>query len=556
MTISKLDKSKQDFVILLGRIVSLYGIIYSLIFYFTGAPGTAVLMFLTTLIFYPLMIQFFRLNYDTAAKFALIAHGLFLITVAIITNTPDIKIEFYFIPLLLIPLLVFDGKQQFTEILCGAILPLIFWILLVNHILPPIPQIQYNLYQYQIFYERLNFIGAFSISIFFLNFYRIYMNNLNAAINLELEKFKNLSQHLNTSQRIAKIGSWQYNFKADELIWSDEIYRIFEVSRDSFSPTMELFDEFVHPEDFPSVTKTFRAAIANNEHYEIVHRIILKEDRIKFLREQCEIIYDQSGEPELAMGTTQDITESKFNDAFINHSAKMAAVGEMAGSIAHEINNPLTVISGRTKSLLKKLNKIQMPDESIQNDLKSDLYRIVKHVDRISKIVKSLGSISRNDESDPMQLIPIQKIFDDILELSSECFRANDVELRLETSTDAKLLCHPSEMSQVLLNLINNAFDAVNDLDEKWVNVHTIQENNLQRIVVKDSGKGIPKPISEKLMYPFFTTKPLGKGTGLGLPICKRIVEKHNGKLFYDEQSSNTCFVIELPLNQAPADFS
>lgn len=541
-------KSNQEFVILLGRIVSLYGLFYSVLFYFAGAPGTALVVLVLSFIFYSLMIQAFRYGYSTFAKFTLVFQGLAYVSTVLVTIKPAIHIEYYLIPQLLAPLLAFDGKQK-KELFIGAILPFFFWLMSVNQLLPIIPNFQYTLDSYTLFFERLNFIGAFFISALFLNFYRIYTLNLTEAVERELEKFKNLSHHLNNSQRIAKIGYWQYNFNADELIWSDEVYRIFEVSPDTFHPTMELFDEFVHPEDFPNVTKSFRNAIKNKEHYQIVHRIILDEDRIKYLREQCEILYDKYGNPEVAMGTTQDITESKFNDEFINHAAKMAAVGEMAGSIAHEINNPLTVISGRAGSLMRKIDKLNLSDENQREELKSDIHRIVKHADRVSRIVRSLRSISRNDESDPLQLVPVQKIFDDIRDLSAECFRSNSVDLQFETSPDAKILCHSSEMSQVILNLVNNAFDAVSDLEERWVNVKTVQENNLQKIIVMDSGKGIPKPVSQKLMYPFFTTKPIGKGTGLGLPICKKIVEKHHGRIYYNERSPNTTFVIELPIH-------
>ena len=550
MTSDTTVKSNQDFVILLGRIVSLYGFIYAVLFSLTGAIGTAFVLVGLTFFFYPLMLQMFKLNRPTLAKYSLMFQGLTYISSVLITIKPDIQIEYYLIPQLLAPLLVFNGRQ-IKEFSVGAILPLLLWLAFVNNLLPSIPSLSYNLNSYSIIFVRLNFLGSFFISAIFLNFYRIYILRLSEAVKSELEKFKNLSQHLNNSQRIAKTGSWQYNFKSDELIWSDEVYRIFEVTRESFHPTMELFDEFVHHEDFPSVTKTFRDAIKNRGPYEIVHRIVLNDERIKYLREQCEFIYDQDGNPEVAMGTTQDITETKFNDEYLNNSAKMAAVGEMAGSIAHEINNPLTVIAGRANSLMRKVDRLNLTDATQRDEIKNDINRIVKHVERVSRIVRSLGSISRNDATDPMQVVPVQKIFDDIRDLSSECFRSKSVELSFETSPDAKILCHPSEMSQVVLNLVNNAFDAVTNLEEKWVHVKTVRENNCQKIVIIDSGKGIPKPISQKLMHPFFTTKPIGKGTGLGLPICKRIVEKHNGRIFYDEKNINTSFVIELPINDS-----
>ena len=106
-------------------------------------------------------------------------------------------------------------------------------------------------------------------------------------------------------------------------------------------------------------------------------------------------------------------------------------------------------------------------------------------------------------------------------------------------------------MSQVILNLLNNAFDAIENKDEKWVEVQTLQNKNWVEIRVSDCGHGIPKEIQDKILQPFFTTKEVGKGTGLGLSISKGIIESHGGDLTIDNEAKNTTFVARIPLEEA-----
>jgi signal transduction histidine kinase len=110
--------------------------------------------------------------------------------------------------------------------------------------------------------------------------------------------------------------------------------------------------------------------------------------------------------------------------------------------------------------------------------------------------------------------------------------------------------CRPSQIEQVIINLLNNAFDAVSPLSDKWVRLDFTNFHDKIQIAVTDSGEKISPEIVEKLMLPFFTTKEIGKGTGLGLSISKGIVEDHQGKMYFDSFSSHTRFVVELPINQ------
>lgn len=228
-------------------------------------------------------------------------------------------------------------------------------------------------------------------------------------------------------------------------------------------------------------------------------------------------------------------------------AAKMASLGEMAGGIAHEINNPLAIIHGKA---------MQLRNAASRGDIKGEQVilvaeKIEQTAMRISKIIKGLRTFSRNADADPFTACSVPSIIDDTLELCRERFRSHDVEVRLESIPAIAIDCRAAQISQVLLNLLNNAFDAVRSLPERWIEISVVLGKNDLSIIVTDSGQGIPPAIAEKIMEPFFTTKEVGKGTGLGLSIAKGIVEDHGGTLTLDAGHPNTRFIVKLPYKQA-----
>ena len=232
----------------------------------------------------------------------------------------------------------------------------------------------------------------------------------------------------------------------------------------------------------------------------------------------------------------------------LTNTAKMSALGEMAGGVAHEINNPLAIISGISKRLLRKTNSGEVKPETLEEGLTD----ITETVERIVEIVKGLSLISRAADTDDNEIVSIIKIVNDSLVLCREKFKNNAVSLHCKYNQDLDLfvLGRATRLSQVLLNLLNNSFDSVCKLEDRWISIDIISGDGIINLRVTDSGPRIPDDIIEKIMNPFFTTKEVGKGTGLGLSISKSIIEDHRGRLYYDSQSPNACFVIELPLSE------
>jgi signal transduction histidine kinase len=231
-------------------------------------------------------------------------------------------------------------------------------------------------------------------------------------------------------------------------------------------------------------------------------------------------------------------------------NSKMASLGEMAGGIAHEINNPLTIIKG-TASFLRRAAAEEHPD---QEKISAYVKTIDTTVDRIYRIVKGLLVFARLGDNDPYELAEISDIINETVALASAKLKLKAIEIRIPPAHNLSVSCECRrvEISQVLLNLISNAADAIADLPEpRWIEFQTrpVETTNLE-IRVIDCGMGLKKEVADKIFQPFYTTKEIGKGTGLGLSISKGIIEKHGGKILVDSSADNTCFVILLPKNQ------
>jgi len=251
----------------------------------------------------------------------------------------------------------------------------------------------------------------------------------------------------------------------------------------------------------------------------------------------------------------RDITERKRMESELElararavASDRLSALGLMAGNIAHEVNNPLAIIHACASDLVEMAEAGQVS----MGALEKASARIKLTADRISKIVKSLCEIAREGSGDPIQRACVSKIVDQVLELCKERFRAHSV--RLDTPrVDAGLyiICREVQIAQVLLNLLQNAFDAVVEREEdRWVRLEVTSDERSVVFAVMDSGRGVPAKIKARIMEPFFTTKPVGKGTGLGLSLSKAIVEEHGGELELSESETHTCFTFSLPLSK------
>lgn len=217
-------------------------------------------------------------------------------------------------------------------------------------------------------------------------------------------------------------------------------------------------------------------------------------------------------------------------------SAKLASLGELSASIAHEINNPMAIILGTLPQLLKIEN---MPDT-----FKKKILTIQKAGDRISRIVRGLQKYSRSSDKVDVKVNNLSEIIAESIVLCD--IRAKKLNVKIINLVDGVFEIHSNELQieQVLINMINNGVDAVKNEVEKWVKISIKEDVEFYKLFIEDSGNGINGAVVQKIFDPFFTTKKVGEGTGLGLSIVKGILKEHHAKISVIEDHPNTCFEI------------
>jgi len=227
------------------------------------------------------------------------------------------------------------------------------------------------------------------------------------------------------------------------------------------------------------------------------------------------------------------------------NSARLAALGELSGGVAHEIRNPLAAINLAAGQIAEH------PEDTAQVGQLAD--RIQRVVVRAAKIIEMLRSFARDASADPFVPVPIERIVNDTLELCGKRFPEDGLVLNVGTiPSDLVMECRPVQIAQVLMNLVGNAFDAVASVADRWVRIDVREDGDYIEIAVTDSGAGVPAATRGRLFEPFFTTKPPDRGTGLGLSLSRSLVEAHRGTLVLDTTSSHTRFVMRIPRTQPP----
>lgn len=226
-------------------------------------------------------------------------------------------------------------------------------------------------------------------------------------------------------------------------------------------------------------------------------------------------------------------------------NSKMAALGEMAGSLAHEINNPLTILT-LSNSQLDNILKHDIRDEK---KISLSLARISEATNRIAHVVKGLRQFSQFHQTEKLELIDLQVLFEETSCLFSEKLKAQNIRLSLERSSESGLcLGHKAEIGQVLLSLLNNSFDVCRNVPGPHeIKIKFITTEDSVKISISDSGPGVAKVIEQDIFKPFFTTKPVGEGMGLGLSMSLGIARAHKGDLFLDRSISPSCFTLKMP---------
>lgn len=380
--------------------------------------------------------------------------------------------------------------------------------------------------------------------------------------------------NLNHAQAVARIGNWRLDVNKNELTWSDENHRIFGISKRTHM-TYETFLSAVHPDDRKYVDEKWAAAL-RGEPYDIEHRIIVK-GKINWVREMGTLEFDKQGKLLGGFGTTQDITERKETERAlresekalqeiqlkiaraeavaaerklsekallkaqeeINKAKRLSDIGTLAATVAHELRNPLAAMRMAAYNIKRKRTNL---------DLDRHLINIEKKIVESDQIISNLLFYSRI--KDPQyEDVNICAIIDEHIETLGAQHKKRNISLttKIDPLKDVFIKADPLQIREMVVNILNNAFDAV--ADEKGaieIRGNIKNKDNIE-FHIKDNGSGIEKENLEKVFEPFFTTK--SKGTGLGLSVCYQIAHLHKGTINIEsEKDQGTMVSVTLPI--------
>lgn len=341
----------------------------------------------------------------------------------------------------------------------------------------------------------------------------------------------------------SQIGYWFCDLPFDKLIWDETVKAHFWLPEDA-DVDIALFYECLHPDDRERIRQSIENAIANHYPYDVEFRTVSPEGKQKWIHAIGRTAYDKSGIPIRFDGVTQDITTQLQAEEALRRSEKLAAMGRMAGIVAHEINNPL----GSITNLFYLLREHPSLDEEARNYADMAEAELL----RVTHITKQTLGFYR--ESANIIPVSIAAILDDVLEFQSRQIQINKITVDRRYRSDGVVSGFPGELKQVFLNLVSNAIEAMPKGGCLRLHVSECSGTRMRpggvRISISDSGTGIRPEDAKMLFEPFFSTKST-KGTGLGLWISKGIIQKYEGTIAFRSlrlpDGNITCFSVFIP---------
>jgi two-component system, cell cycle sensor histidine kinase and response regulator CckA len=367
---------------------------------------------------------------------------------------------------------------------------------------------------------------------------------------------------LREAQRVAKVGSWVYDFATRSVDWSEELFRIFGVAP-ATQPTFALFFRLIHPEDrqrvFGGEDGLSPLGIASPVECRVVRA---SDGEVRHVRMASQLLTDEAGGLTGLLGTTLDITEHRRLEEQLLHSQKLEAIGRLAGGVAHDFNNMLTAIFGNTELASRKV--------APEGPVRDHLTQIRAAADRAAVLTRQLLAFARQQIIQPAVVDPYALILG--VESLLRPLVGEDIDLAVAPIQGIwPIRIDPGQFEQLLINLAVNARDAMpggGRLTITTANVTVGAEDAGRRpeiapgdyveLVVTDTGHGMAPSIQRYVFEPFFTTKEAGKGSGLGLATCHGIVKQHGGTIWFDSVSGQgTRFNICFPrVHGSPAEAS
>ena len=363
---------------------------------------------------------------------------------------------------------------------------------------------------------------------------------------------------LEQAQRIAHVGYCEHDLETDRITWSDETYRIFGLPPREHSMDFAGVQALIHPEDREITVRAAVEGRASAARYDVEYRVVRPDGELRIVHGRGDVMRDRPGRPQRMFGTIQDITElrraqqeareseRRYREVQqeLAHANRIATLGQLTASIAHEVNQPLAAMSSNAEAALRWLGR-RPPD---LGEVRQALACIVRDGHRAAGVIGRIRDLVK--KAPPRKdLLEINGAIREVIEFTLGEALKNGICVQTELADGLPLIQGDRvQLQQVLLNLIVNAIDAMSGVSSgsRELLIGTGKTSGGVLVAVRDSGPGLAPATLERVFESFYTTKP--SGLGLGLSICRSIIEAHGGRLWASANAPRgTVFQFTVP---------
>jgi PAS domain S-box-containing protein len=364
------------------------------------------------------------------------------------------------------------------------------------------------------------------------------------------EKLRRSQAFIAEGQRLARLGSFSWRVESGQIMWSDQLYRIFEFEPGSLV-TLERIGSRVHPEDVPLLGDMIVRAQRGASDLEYEHRLLMPNQSVKHLHFVAHGTHDQDGRLEY-IGAVQDVTERRLAEEALTqarsdlaHVTRVTSLGVLTASIAHEVNQPLSGIITNASTCLRMLATNPPNVEGARETAK----RTIRDGNRAAELITRLRALFSNKES-ATEPVDLNEATQEVIALSLSELHRNRVVLRAEFADRLPVVTGDRvQLQQVILNLVRNASDAMTAVNDRprQLQIRTERGTDDQvRLTVQDAGVGLAPQAMDRLFQAFYTTK--NDGMGIGLSVSRSIIERHHGRLWAEPNDGpGATFAFSIP---------
>jgi PAS domain S-box-containing protein len=394
---------------------------------------------------------------------------------------------------------------------------------------------------------------------------RVVVSHTNITERKRAEEALRESQtRLDLAIRSAHLGVWSWDIHEGRRYFDRHVCHLLGLDSATFTGSAEEFFRAVHPEDHEAIKAALSRVMTEDTLYETEYRSVWPDGSIHDLRTRGKLHRDETGTPRVIYGIVWDVTEHRKTEqererleAHLHRAQKLEAIGTLAGGIAHDFNNILGAILGYTE-----MARDSIPEDSIPHQ---DLEQVLKAAHRARDLVRQILSFSRQGEDQARKTVEIAPIVKEALKLLRSTLPST-IELHQNIAAYPLMVSGDStQLHQIVVNLCTNAAHAMREkggvldvnlgevqLDAAAVsNYKDLQPGSYVRLTVSDTGHGMDADTLERIFDPYFTTKEVGEGSGLGLAVVHGIVRRHEGGIYVQsEPGQGTTFEILFPMTE------